>query len=589
MGIGHAALTAGAVALTLGLSAIPARAGTSKLWGTEGEAWDERGRLPDFSYAGYRGGAAPLPEVPVVANVRDFGAAGDGTTDDTDAFLAAIDAATDGAILIPAGRYLITDILRIRKSRVVLRGEGSGADGSVLYIPRSLSDVLGPAQQWSWSGGFIWVDPGETGTALTEVSAAALRGDRALRVSRKDALAPGQLVALHLTDDGTGSLGRHLHADQSEAGDCSYMVPLVLDWPVRVAQIEDDRIELAQPLRADVRLAWTPEIHALPALEEVGVERLRIEFIETPYAGHNMEPGYNGIAFTNGVVDSWVRDVSIVNADSGIFTESLVKNVTLRQIELGGRGGHHGFAVSLSSDVLVEDFVVNGSWIHALTVTHRSNGTVFSRGTGDQPLSLDHHGDVPFESLFTEVGPFDYVSSGNACTRPHAGARNTYWNLAAPMQAPLLWAEMQTNVIGDLAIGDSMTDVNEWFENVQAIEPANLYEAQLGRRLCGDGFDTCNGGVFDAESGVCVQQPREDDAPCDGGDPDEQGYLCKAGVCASGENGGGGGCGVAAPRERGAPWLLLIGALVLRARARRERGEPAAGARRERRRLATLS
>ncbi|WP_437757441.1 glycosyl hydrolase family 28-related protein [Sorangium sp. So ce1389] len=569
------------MALALGLAAFPARAGTSRLWGADGESWDERGRLPDFSYAGYRGGGTPLPEVPVVVNVRDFGAVGDGMTDDTDAFLAAIDAAADGAILVPAGRYLITEILRIGRSRLVLRGEGSGASGSVLYIPRSLSDVLGPAEQWSWSGGFIWVDPGASGAALTEVTAGASRGDRTVRVAGKGTLAPGQLVSLRLTDDGTGSLGRHLHADQSEAGDCSYMVPLVLDWPVRVAQIQDDMVELAQPLRNEVRLAWTPEIHALPALEEVGIEHLRIEFIETPRPPHNMEPGYNGIAFTNGVVDSWVRDVAIVNADSGIFTEGRVKNVTLRQIELGGRGGHHGFAVSLSSDVLVEEFVVDGSWHHALTVTHRSNGTVYSRGSGDQTLSLDHHGDVPFESLFTEIGPYNYASSGSACTRPHAGARNTYWNLDAPMQVPLLWASIQTNVIGELATIDSMTDENEWFENVRDIEPANLYEAQLGRRICGDDFNACNRGVFDAQAGVCVQEPRKDGTPCDGGDPDEQGHVCRAGECVS--SGDGGGCGVAAPRKPGSPWALLIAALGVAARARRERGANAAGARRERR------
>ena len=63
--------------MVLGL-AIAAFAGSSALYGADGESWDPRGRLPDFSYAGYRAGEAPIPDVAVVANVRDQGAVGDG-------------------------------------------------------------------------------------------------------------------------------------------------------------------------------------------------------------------------------------------------------------------------------------------------------------------------------------------------------------------------------------------------------------------------------------------------------------------------------------------------------------------------------
>lgn len=562
-------LPAGCAALAITVLTSAAGAGTSRLWGVAGEAWDARGRLPDFSYTGYRGGGVPLPEVPVVANVKDFGAVGDGTTDDTAAFLAAIEAAEGGAILVPSGRYLITDVLRIGKSRVVLRGEGSGPEGSVLYITRSLSDVLGPNEAWSWSGGFIWVDPDATGEALTQVAAEASRGDGSLRLADASAVAPGQLISLKLVDEAAGTLGRHLHGDQADAGDCSYMVPLVFDWPVRVAGVRGDEVDLAQPLRTDVRAAWTPTIHALPAVSEVGVEHLRVEFVDVPYAGHLLEPGYNAIAFTRGVVDSWVRDVTIVNADSGVFTETQVKNVTLRGIELAGRGGHHGFSISLSSDVLVEDFVIGGSWMHSLTVTHRTSGAVFSRGRGAEALSLDHHGDMPFESLFTELSAYNFESSGSACALPHSGARNTYWNLAAPMIAPFLWGTHQTNLVGELGLDSLMTDDREWFESVPALEPANLHEAQLGRRVCGELFDACNLGTFDADGGACVQRPRADGSPCDDGDPATAGDACSAGVCAGLEAGG--GCEVARDADRGAPWLLGLGALALGARVR-ERG-----------------
>ncbi len=50
----------------------------SELWGEKGERRDPRGRLPDFSYAGYHMGEKPIPDVPVRANVKKFGAKGDG-------------------------------------------------------------------------------------------------------------------------------------------------------------------------------------------------------------------------------------------------------------------------------------------------------------------------------------------------------------------------------------------------------------------------------------------------------------------------------------------------------------------------------
>ena len=111
----------------------------SKLWGRQGEVWLPGGRLPDFSYAGYRSGEREIPDYPVATDVTAFGARGDDDADDTAAFKAAIAATEAGAVFVPAGRYVITEVLRITKPGVVLRGEDGGR--TRLFFPKPLQEI----------------------------------------------------------------------------------------------------------------------------------------------------------------------------------------------------------------------------------------------------------------------------------------------------------------------------------------------------------------------------------------------------------------------------------------------------------------
>jgi polygalacturonase len=64
-----------------------------------------------------------------IINVKDYGATGNGTTDDTAAIRAAISATgvDGGTVYFPQGTYRITDRIWIRKSNVHLKGAGQGA------------------------------------------------------------------------------------------------------------------------------------------------------------------------------------------------------------------------------------------------------------------------------------------------------------------------------------------------------------------------------------------------------------------------------------------------------------------------------
>src|SRR3989338_4875973 len=83
--------------------------GSSQLWGTSGERWNPQGRLPYFWSAGYQSGEEP-PRVSETRNVLEFGAIPNDETEDTQAFQEAIDAIKNGALRVPAGRYIIRDV-----------------------------------------------------------------------------------------------------------------------------------------------------------------------------------------------------------------------------------------------------------------------------------------------------------------------------------------------------------------------------------------------------------------------------------------------------------------------------------------------
>ena len=122
-------------------------------------AADARGnRVPDFSNVGYRGGDAPLPEpgsIPVRATVAPLPKGEDAGP----ALQAALDAVGKlppdarglrGAVLLKRGVYPVRGVLRLRAGGVVLRGEGEGADGTVLVATgkgqRSLVQVGGEGE-----------------------------------------------------------------------------------------------------------------------------------------------------------------------------------------------------------------------------------------------------------------------------------------------------------------------------------------------------------------------------------------------------------------------------------------------------------
>lgn len=485
-------------------------AATSELWGQGGEKWSPTSRLPDFSFAGYHSGEKPLPNVPARTNVRDFGAAGDGVHDDTDAFRKAIAATNDGALLIPSGQYVLSDVLELRRSRVVLRGQDR--QKTVLRFTRGLDAArprntkgAGGEAPWSWEGAMIWATGDDTGLPLTDVIAPAKRGDRTLKVSSTAGLKPGQFVLLCLTDS-KKTLRACLHEGQYAPDELKQRSEnrMLVRFPSRIESVGDGAITIERPIRSDVELRWSPAIYsATPTVEEIGIENLTIEMPATQYVRHWKETGNNAIQFER-VWNSWVRDVTIRNADSGVFLEftnfCAVQNVALEadparlnrfktQGVEAAFAGHHGVQARGGGDNVISEVDLKVQFVHDFTV-EATSGNVFCDSRGVD-MNLDHHTDRPYENLFTNLdlgaGTRAFASSGSL--GPASAARETFWNIRSgkPVSPPTFEGKPwpMANLVGvNTANVDSDPLAKVWIESIgEYVVPTNLYWAQLERRL----------------------------------------------------------------------------------------------------------
>ena len=451
--------------------------------------------LPDFRYAGYLTGRNPIPDVQAVADVTRFGAKGDGTSDDSAAFLAAVKAAgaaeDGGAVVIPAGRFVITNVIRL-PSNVVLRGAGAGK--TVLVIPKSLQDLGGEKtvedekSGYAFSGGFVTIAGKEKTTRVAPLAAGATRGDRKVLLSSVGKLKAGDRIRIVTNND--PSLGRYLHHDRFDAGKATFDHKNFIDWVARIDRIALNAITLDRPLRIDLRKQWQPEVWTYePGVENVGVENLTFEFAGRAKKEHLKEEGFNAIYF-DGADNCWVRDVEFIDADNGVNVTRArfvtVENVTFKEAKRKSPSGHHALWAREAQDCLFSNFTFETQYVHDLAVEGFACGNVFEKGKG-VAINFDHHGNAPYANLFTEIDVGDisrlWQSGGRSDRLPHTGVRSTIWGVTYEKgKVPKLpdWPQLIVVGVKGYTSGKDDQTIDEAGGRVT---PANLFDAQKKFKL----------------------------------------------------------------------------------------------------------
>ncbi|MEL6823825.1 MAG: glycosyl hydrolase family 28-related protein, partial [Calditrichota bacterium] len=437
--------------------------------------------LPDFSYAGYKNGGPETVDGGTELVVTDYGAVANDSNDDTDAFKAAIQAASRKTgiitIRIPNGRFILSDYLYIERDS--LRLKGGGQDETVLYISKALSELPLPPQMaelqeylvtnnkrvkpsmelfspFSWTGGFLWIrKPDSRGLAYlkshdvepeykTVRIEAAQRGSKEVRLSQNDSIKnlewyAGQLIRIDWfnTQGESSELLKHVYLDSIKIGKRHWINshrPLITQYATLLS-VTSGSITIKEPLLHDVRFGWKATIAPADLLREIAIEGMSIEFPDNPYGGHHLEAGYNAIYITD-TAHSRIRDIRILNADNAIMSDNAAF-VTVEQIEVEGRLGHYAVHLGKTNHFLVKQLHVDAEQVHSISFNTGCKAGVFTDIVINHSPTMDQHCGLNHQNLFDQItlrniaAKHDIFKHGGAgYWRPTHGAFNTFWNIS---------------------------------------------------------------------------------------------------------------------------------------------------------------
>jgi len=268
--------------------------------------------LPDFSYAGYGGGGVALPTYDSITVEQTLSPI---AGDDLAQIQAAIDMVADlpmdsrgirGAVLLTAGEYDVSDTLVISTGGVILRGEGQGADGTVITAttttPQSiLISVLGEG-----SGRLPRRASADAETTITQDYVPV--GTVSIEVESAVSYAVGDKIAIVRTPnaDWIGPSGMDMEQYGWDTGSYALAVERT------VTAVEDNVISFDAPITDTIEQGfgggYIYKTDTSDRLQQVGVENMRLQTLD--YADVDREDrAFFAIAFEE-VENSWVRDVT---------------------------------------------------------------------------------------------------------------------------------------------------------------------------------------------------------------------------------------------------------------------------------------
>ncbi len=271
-------------------------------------------KIMDFSYAGYMGGGVSIPEIAIKKTVSPV------EGDNSNAIQAAIEEVSQlpiangfrGTVLLRPGIYNCERPIEITTSGIVLRGSGSGTNGSVINMtgkshtcitvrgtvttkaigsPVTISDRYVPSGAISFNvvdaGGFTSGDTIQIIRSVTDSWTKLMGMDKLVRDGKKQTWLSGEIVATYI-----------------------------------IRRVEGNKIILTVPLtdNYDSKYVNPPgvkivKISTAGQLSQTGIENLRIV---SPAKSVTINEGHNRAFTMSGIADGWARNIEVLNTVNSV-------------------------------------------------------------------------------------------------------------------------------------------------------------------------------------------------------------------------------------------------------------------------------
>ncbi len=312
-------------------------------------------------------------------NVMDFGAVGDGVTNDQPAIISAISSLNGrlGYVYFPAGEYLVEDPISIPDSCIL---KGSGSNEVTLLLDMGINSVNCISISRSQSTDFVTIS-----------------GD----------LSKGSNT---ITIDNTANfeVGDHIEIRQKN-GDWDIVPISWADYSVgqitRIVGIEANNLIIESGLRMDYDQDLIPEVRPIQPISNAGIQCIKLARINTPVdgAGSNIYFSMAANCFIRGVESDYSVSAHIsVNSSLNILVDGCYFHDAFAYDGVGMRG--YGVALSHhTSECLITNNIFR-KLRHAMMIKTGSNGNIFSYNYSIEPHRSepipDASGDISFHGHY---------------------------------------------------------------------------------------------------------------------------------------------------------------------------------------------
>jgi hypothetical protein len=486
---------------------------------------DELGDIiHDASHAGYRGGGAGVPTVPVRETI--WPVAGDNTAH----VQAAIDKVSSrtpdasgfrGAVLLRAGYYRMATPLRIQASGVVLRGEGMGDTGTVLIgtgAGRTAGAAGGPGPG---NQGTLVLVGGASGVMPQDATTQAITddyvpvGSRRFRVASGAGFRPGDKVLVR-------RIGNQAWIDavgMNGEAPASRWRPFNIEWDRVVVDVQGNTIAVDAPITCAIDRRWgggeLVKYDDPGRIDTVGVENLRAvsEFDPTRrtteygnmdrqnYAAEEYyadEDHYRNFVVFDNIRNGWVRNATALHfVNSMVGTQRGSKWLTIQDCvsrePISRRMGARRFTFALRGQLALVQRCHSDKGRHSfMTGQPSGSGNVFLDCRATSPFSSSEpHEQWANGTLYDNVQAPLTARFWKNINIGWAGANTVFWNCEGdflvqkpPTAQNYSFGHIGVNaVVFNIPLQDATKD-NGHIESLDRhVTPRSLYLTQLRERL----------------------------------------------------------------------------------------------------------